>query len=79
MTNYDVLLEKVRELGMDYKWARMFVKKLADDEISFPAADEVKRWALERGFYPGRVEMYGLTRKIIGNLCLIINILCSTH
>lgn len=63
MTNYDVLLEKVRELGMDYKWARMFVKKLADDEISFPAADEVKRWALERGFYPGRVEMYGLTEK----------------
>ena len=32
MTNYDKLLEKVRELGMDYKWSKMFVKKLSDDK-----------------------------------------------
>ena len=32
MTNYDLLLEKVRDLGMDYRWSRMFVKKLKDDE-----------------------------------------------
>ena len=63
MTNYEKLLEAVRALGMDYKWARMFVKKLADDEKAFPASDEVKKWALERGFYPGRVELYGLTEE----------------
>ncbi len=61
MTNYDKLLENVRNLGMNYRWATMFVKKLKDDEESFEASDEVKKWALERGFYPGRVEMYGLT------------------
>lgn len=63
MTNYDALLEAVREQGMDYRWAKMFVKKLADDERAFPATEEQKRWALERGFYPGRVELYGLTEE----------------
>ena len=58
-TNYDVLLEKVRALGMDYRWSRMFVKKLRDDEIAFPVADEdKKRWAMEKGFFPGRIELY---------------------
>lgn len=60
MTNYDMLLEKVRELGMDYKWSKMFVKKLADDEKAFTATEEEKKWSLERGFYPGRIELYGL-------------------
>ena len=62
MTNYDVLLEKMRAIGMDHRWAGMFIKKLRDDENAFPVEDiEVKKWALERGFYPGRVELYGLT------------------
>lgn len=60
-TNYDILLEKVRTLGMDYKWASMFVKKLKDDEIQYQADDATKKWALEKGFYPGRVELLGLT------------------
>lgn len=62
-TDYDHLLELVRESGMDYKWARMFVKKLADDEKQYFADEETKKWALERGFYPGRVELYGLTEE----------------
>lgn len=62
MTNYDILLEKVRRLGMDHRWAQMFVKKLRDDEAAFPVDNEAqKKWALERGFYPGRIELYGLT------------------
>ena len=63
-TNYEVLLEKIRNLGMDYRWAGMFVKKLKDDEAAFPVTDESqKRWALEKGFYPGRIELYGLTES----------------
>lgn len=47
-------------MGMDYRWAEMFVKKLKDDEAAFPVVDEEKkRWALERGFYPGRIELTG--------------------
>lgn len=60
-TDYDRLLGLVREAGMDYKWAAMFIKKLADDEKQYLADDKTKKWALERGFYPGRVEMYRLT------------------
>ncbi len=41
-TNYDKLLGKIRELGMDYKWAGMFVKKLRDDETAFPVVDGVE-------------------------------------
>ena len=63
-TNYELLLEKMRAIGMDYRWAGMFVKKLRDDEKAFPVADEgKKKWALERGFYPGRIELYGLTEE----------------
>lgn len=63
-TNYDMLLEKIRNLGMDYRWAGMFVKKLRDDELSFPIEDmETRKWALERGFFPGRIKMYGLTEE----------------
>lgn len=63
-TNYEKLLDKVRDLGMDDKWSKMFVKKLCDDENAFPVADEnKKKWALERGFYPGRIELYGLTEE----------------
>lgn len=63
-TNYDVLLNKIRELGMDYKWARMFVKKLKDDEEAFPVKDEIsKEWALKKGFYPGRIELYGINEN----------------
>ena len=63
MTDYEKLLEEVRNLGMDYRWSKMFVKKLSDDEKAFPADEETAKWALERGFYPGRVELYGLTEE----------------
>lgn len=63
MTDYDLLLEKIRALGMDYRWAAMFVKKLKDDEAAFPTDDATKKWAIERGFFPGRVELYGLTEE----------------
>lgn len=61
-TNYEKLLDIIRNAGMDFKWSKMFVKKLRDDENAFPVEDPEKRkWALERGFYPGRIELYGLT------------------
>ena len=63
MTDYALLTEKMRELGMDHKWAMSFVKRLKEDEELFFVSDKDKRWALERGFYPGRVELLGLTEE----------------
>lgn len=67
MTNYDKLLEEMRHLGMDHKWSRMFVKKLADDEKAFPMTDDEKKWAMAKGFYPGRIRLYGLTDENCGD------------
>ena len=61
MTDYTLLLEKMRELGMDQKWAISFVKRLKEDEENFTVSETDKQWALERGFYPGRIELLGLT------------------
>lgn len=63
MTNYDTMLEKVRQAGMEYRWSRMFVKKLTDDEKAFPVSPEEKAFALKHGFYPGRVTLYGLNEE----------------
>lgn len=63
MTNYDLLLEKIREVGMEYRWSRMFVKKLSDDEKAFPVTKEQAEFALKHGFYPGRVALYGLNEN----------------
>ena len=63
MTNYDLLLEKVRELGMDYRWSKMFVKKLSITEGVFETDAESKKWAMERGFFPRCIEMLGLTEE----------------
>ena len=63
MTNYDKLQEILIKKGMDKKWSRMFVKKLSDDEKAFSVDEESKKWALERGFFPGRVLLYGLNQE----------------
>ena len=60
MTNYDKLIDLLREMGMDYKWSRMFVKKFADDEKAFVMTEEQKKWAMTKGFFPGRIQLYGL-------------------
>ena len=60
MTNYALLLNLLREKGMDYKWSKMFVKKLSDDEQAFNISPKKKEWAIAHGFFPGRVELYGL-------------------
>ncbi len=62
-TDYDLLLELIREQGMDYKWSKMFVKKLKDDEKAFSVPADKAAWALSNGFYPGRVTLYGLTEE----------------
>ena len=63
MTNYDKMLNLVRDCGMDYKWSKMFIKKFADDEKAFSLSDEEKKWALQRGFFPGRIKLYGINEN----------------
>ena len=42
MTDYEKLRELLIERGMDKKWSRMFVKKLADDAQNWTREDKEK-------------------------------------
>lgn len=63
MTNYNKLLDSMRAAGMDYRWAGMFVKKFEEAERTFSTTPEETEWAIKRGFYPGKVQFYGLTEE----------------
>ncbi len=49
--------------GMEAKTAHNFGRKLAEDLASFDTDKETADWALSRGFFPGRVELYGLNES----------------
>ena len=64
MTDQERMLEKVRALGMNHNWAISFVKQFLEDEKEFSdVPEEKKRWAMEKGFFPGRVPLYGLNEE----------------
>ena len=65
-TDYNRFLEELIKNGMDKKWARMFVKKFADDEFLFPTEDSVREAMMKKGFFPGRTALYGVTEENIG-------------
>ena len=67
MTDYDIMYVKMRSLGMESKAAKVFIKRFAEDERVFPASAEEKKWAMERGFFPGRIMLYGLTEENFKN------------
>lgn len=61
MTNYELLYQKMVDIGMETKVAKGYCKKFQHDEESFPVSDMSQReWAIRRGFYPGNIEYYGL-------------------
>lgn len=63
MTNYESLTESLRAMGMDYKWTKMFVKKFADDERAFSMTPDEIEWAIRKGFFPGKIKLYGLNEE----------------
>ena len=34
-----------------------------DDEVAFELSEDEKKWAMQKGFYPGRIKLYGLTEE----------------
>ncbi len=62
-TDYESMLKLVIEKGMNAKWARMFVKKFADDEGLFSVDEDLREKLLKKGFYPGRAILYGMSNE----------------
>lgn len=63
MVNYDKMYDLLVEKGMQKKIAKLFIKKFQIEEESYKAPENVKEWAMSRGFFPSRVELYGLNEN----------------
>lgn len=63
MTDYDALRNLLHKQGMEYKVSSAFVQKLKEDEECFRISEDEKLWALRNGFYPGKMEIYGLNNN----------------
>ncbi len=63
MTNYGVMRSILVDQGMDLKVSATFVDKLREDEENFRVSNEQRLYALKHGFFPGRIELYGLTEN----------------
>ena len=60
MVNYDKMYELLVQHGMQNKIAKLFIKKFKIEEEAYTCSEDEKKWAMSRGFFPSRVELYGL-------------------
>lgn len=63
MTNYDKMYELLVQKGMQNKIAKLFVKKFQIEESNYDCDEEIKRFAMTKGFFPSYVELYGLNEE----------------
>lgn len=60
MTDYEKMRELLVKNGMDKKISYLFMRKFKIDENEFSCDESTREWAMSRGFFPGRVQLYGL-------------------
>lgn len=60
MTNFDKMYALLVEHGMQKKIAKLFIKKCKIEENIYNGDDSTREWAMSKGFFPTRVELYGL-------------------
>ena len=60
MTNYDKMYQLLVSKGMQSKIAKLFIKKFKIDEKSYSCSESDKEWAMTKGFFPSRIDLYGL-------------------
>ena len=63
MTNYDKMCDLLVEKGMQKQMARFFVKKCKIEEEIYHGDEELRKWAMTKGFFPSRVDLYGLNEE----------------
>lgn len=61
MINYEKMSELLVEKGMQKKIVKLFLKKFKIEEELFKGDDNIREWAMTKGFFPSRVDLYGLT------------------
>ena len=60
MINYDKMYDQLVEKGMQKKIAKLFIKKCKIEEDIYKGNDVTREWAMTKGFFPSRVDLYGL-------------------
>lgn len=59
----DYIDAQLQKKGMQLKWAKRFRQNLIEDWNKCSLPIEKKIWAVEHGFYPSRIQLYGLTEQ----------------
>jgi hypothetical protein len=54
------MYEQLVEKGMHKKVAKPFIKKFKIEEDIYKGDENLREWAMTKGFFPSRVELYGL-------------------
>lgn len=60
MINYDKMYEQLVEKGMQKNIAKLFIKKCKIEEDIYKRDETTREWAMTKGFFPSRVDLYGL-------------------
>lgn len=60
MINYDKMYEQLVEKGMQKNIAKLFIKKCKIEEDIYKGNETTREWAMTKGFFPSRVDLYGL-------------------
>lgn len=63
MIDYSKLTDKLVALGMDRKICGVMLRELREDLDGFSVSADEAEWALSRGFFPGRIPLYGLNES----------------
>lgn len=61
MFDYDKMRALLIGEGMDEKVVAAFIREMREDAEGFHVGRVESEWALRRGFFPGRIPLYGLT------------------
>lgn len=61
MINYDKMYDQLVGKGMQKKIAKLFIKKCKIEEDIYKGDEVTREWAMTKGFFPSRVDLYGLT------------------
>ena len=67
MTNYEKMRVLLVENGMNERISHLFMRKFRIDEETFSCDESTKEWAMARGFFPSRVQLYGLNEQNFQN------------
>ena len=60
MVNYEKMRDLLIQKGMHPRIIKLFLKKFKIEEEIYKGDEVMREWAMSKGFFPSRVDLYGL-------------------